>query len=59
MHGLTPKTLLKNQREVARWSFSGLIPPKFGHKIHRHLQRFGKITTTAILDDDEHLHLSG
>ena len=42
------KTLLK----VARYSFSGLIPPKFEHKLRRHKQRFGKIGTTVALNED-------
>ena len=40
--------------KVAQWGFSGLAPPKFGHNPHCHQQRFGKITTTAVLDKDEH-----
>ena len=40
---------------VARYSFSGSIPPKFGHKLRRHKQRFGKIATTIVLDKDENL----
>ena len=34
--------------KVARWNFSGSIPPKFEHKLRRHYQRFGEITTTAV-----------
>ena len=56
LNGLTVKTFLKNQVKVARWRFPGSIPPKCGHKIHRHLQRFGKITATAVLDKDENLY---
>ena len=46
---------------VLRWldSFSGSIPPKFEHKLHRHKQRFGKIATTVVLDKDENLLLLG
>ena len=42
------KTLLK----VARYSFSGSIPPKFEDKLRRHKQRFGKIGTTVVLNED-------
>ena len=28
---------------MARYSFSGSVPPKFEHKLRRHKQRFGKI----------------
>ena len=31
--------------KVARYSFSGSIPPKIEHKLRRHKQRFGKIAT--------------
>ena len=41
--------------KVAGYSFSGSIPPKFEHKLHRHKQRFGKIDTTVVLDKDENL----
>ena len=41
--------------KVARYSFSGSIPPKFEHKLSRHKQRFGKIATTVVLDKDENL----
>ena len=37
------------QVKVARDSFSGSIPPKFEHKLRRHKQSFGKITTTVAL----------
>ena len=43
----------------ARYSFSRSIPPKFGHKLRRHKQRFGKIATTVVLDKDENLLGSG
>ena len=41
--------------KVARYSFSGPIPPKFEHKLRRHKQSFGKIFTTVVLDKDENL----
>ena len=41
--------------KVARYSFSGSIPPKFEHKLRRHKQRFGKIATTVLSDKDENL----
>ena len=31
--------------KVARYSFSGSIPPKIEHKLRRHKQRFGQIAT--------------
>ena len=45
--------------KVARYSFSGSIPPKFERKLRRHKQRFGKINTTVVLDKDENLLWSG
>ena len=45
--------------KVARYSFSGPIPPKFEHKLRRHKQSFGKIATTVVLDKDENLLWSG
>ena len=39
--------------KVARYSFSGPIPPKFEHKLRRHKQSFEKIATTVVLDKDE------
>ena len=39
--------------KVARYSFSGSIPPKFERKLRRHKQRFGKIDTTVVLDKDD------
>ena len=45
--------------KVARYSFSGPIPPKFEHKVRRHKQRFGKIATTVVLDKNENLLRSG
>ena len=41
--------------KVARYSFSGSIPPKFEHKLRRHKQRFGKIAATVASDEDENL----
>ena len=41
--------------KVARYSFSGSIPPKFEQKLSRHKQRFGKIATTVVSDKDENL----
>ena len=41
--------------KVARYSFSGSIPPKFEHKLRRHKQSFGKIATTVVLNKDENL----
>ena len=39
--------------KVARYSFSGSIPPMFEHKLRCHKQSFGKIATTVVLDEDE------
>ena len=47
------------ENEVARYSFSRPIPPKFEHKLRRHKQSFGKIATTVVLDKDENLFWSG
>ena len=41
--------------KVARYSFSGSIPPNFERKLRRHKQIFGKINTTVVLDKDENL----
>ena len=41
--------------KVARYSFSGSIPPKFEHKLRHQKQSFGKIATTVVLDKDENL----
>ena len=41
--------------KVARYSFSGSIPPTFERKLRRHKQRFGKINTTVVLDKGENL----
>ena len=45
--------------KMAPYSFSGSIPAKFEHKLRRHKQTFGKITTTVVLDKDENLLWSG
>ena len=45
--------------KVARYSFSGSMPPKFEHKLRRHKKRFEKISTTVILDKNENLLWSG
>ena len=34
--------------KVARYSFSGPIPPKFEYKPRRHKQRFGNIATVVL-----------
>ena len=41
--------------KVARYSFSGSIPPKFEHKLRRHKQSFGKTAATVVLEEDENL----
>ena len=41
--------------KVARYRFSGSIPPKFEHKLRRQKQSFGKLATTVVLDKDENL----
>ena len=41
--------------KVARYSFSGPIPPKFEHKLCRHKQSFGKTATTVVLDKDDNM----
>ena len=41
--------------KVARYSFSGSIPPKFEHKLRRFKQSFEKIATTVVLDKGENL----
>ena len=51
-HGTSP---VIRKLKVARYSFSGPIPPKFEHKLRRHKQSFRKIATTAVLDEDENL----
>ena len=49
------KNPIQDYIKVARYSFSGSVPPKFEHKPHRHKQSFGKIATTVVLDKDENL----
>ena len=44
---------------MARYSFSGPVPPKLERKLRRHKQSFGKIATTVVLDQDENLLWSG
>ena len=56
---LMPLTSLISYLKVARYSFSGPIPPKFEHKLRRHKQSFGKIAITVVLDKDENLLWSG
>ena len=46
---------LPGRLKVARYSFSGSIPPNFEHKLRRHKQSFGKLATTVELDKDENL----
>ena len=41
--------------KVARYSYSGSIPPKFELKLRRHKQRFRKMATTVVLDKDDNL----
>ena len=50
---------LPQRLKVARYSFSGWMPPKFEHKLRRHKQCFGKIATTVVLREDENLLWSG
>ena len=45
--------------KVARYSFSGAIPPKFEYKLRHQKQSFGKIATAVVLDKDENLFWSG
>ena len=52
------RTITQAQK-VARYSFSGSIPPKFEHKLRHHKQKFGKIATTVVSDKDEDLVWSG
>ena len=47
--------ILSRYIKVARYSFSGPIPPKSEHKLRRHKQSFGKIASTDVLDKDENL----
>ena len=39
--------------KVARYSFSGSIPPKFEHKLRRQKQRLGNIASKVVSDEDE------
>ena len=48
-------SFINGRIKVARYSFSGPIPPKFEYKLRRHKQSFGKIVTTVVLDKDENL----
>ena len=47
--------------QVARYSFSGSLLPRFEHnyKLRRHKQGFEKTATTVVLDKDENLLWSG
>ena len=54
-----PKPPCQDALKVARYSFSGSIPPTFERKLRRHKQRFGKTDTTVVLDKDENLLWSG
>ena len=56
---LLQKSPSSEEVKVARYSFSGSIPPKFEHKLRRQKQSFGKIATTVVLDKDENLLSSG
>ena len=49
------KVMEFEELKVARYSFSGSIPPKFELKLRRQKQSFGKIATTVVLDKDENL----
>ena len=55
LHDYNVKLPETSQFKVARYSFSGSIPPKFEHKLRSHKQSFGKIATTVVLDKDENL----
>ena len=39
--------------KLARYSFSGSIPPKFEHKLRRNKERLGKSATKVLSDKDE------
>ena len=52
---VTRKRLISQSFEVAGYSFSGSIPPKFEHKLRRHKQRVEKIATKIVLGKDENL----
>ena len=49
------RKFLRGSFKVARYGFSGSIPPKCEHKLCRHEQRFGKIATKVVLDKDKDL----
>ena len=49
------RKFLRGSFKVARYAFSGSIPPKFEHKLRHQKQSFGKIATTVVLDEDEKL----
>ena len=51
LHEYNVKLPETSQFKVARYSFSGSIPPKFEHKLRRHKQGFGKV----VFDKDENL----
>ena len=53
------RTLSGVRCKVARYSFSGSIPPKFGLRLYRFTQWFAKIATTVVVDKDENLLWSG
>ena len=57
--GITTHDTSNSALKVARYSFSGPIPPKFEHNLRRHKQSLGKIATTIVLDEDENLLRSG
>ena len=48
LHDYNVKLPETSQFKVARYSFSGSIPPKFEHKLRRHKQGFGKVVTTRL-----------
>ena len=52
LHEYNVKLPETSQFKVARYSFSGSIPPKFEHKLRRHKQGFGKVVTTVAIDKD-------
>ena len=41
--------------KVARYSFSGSIPPTFEHKLRGHKQRFGKLSLVVVSDKVKNL----
>ena len=52
-----PDAMRKKQTKfkVARYNFSGSIPPKFERKVRRQKQSLGKIAPTVVLAKDENL----